>query len=312
MMVAVRAPRNASTSGERPVIDRLDDCTRHRPSTPIEQCVNLAVAGTGSSSLLAKMTTMLEARTGRSRNEANLSRSQGRNLTAMNGSREFPFWLHHDHSWTVAAITREFGTKPCFVMTLRDPLERLSSGFRYEAMYVDPNKWGRGGKPRLTQPQFGGLGRFVALVRNGSRLATRFVRQSKNKISGPTDGSYFMKTYESYLRGVRCSLSEVHFLCTPTLDHDWDSLVVNVFNLPHLVGNSSQAAAREMDRKAKEQNRSSNHWHKWKSRRVQKNELQSDVTDEMAHWVRHVMLREDMQLYERVCLNVTTGSTSLS
>ena len=82
-----------------------EGCSRHRSGTHISECAHIAPAGTGTGSLSAAL-----------------------HLTARDDKRRrAPLYLAHDHNKQISSVP----SSRCFVMTLRDPAERLMSGFRH-------------------------------------------------------------------------------------------------------------------------------------------------------------------------------------
>ena len=72
----------------------------------------------------------------------------------------------------------------CFLMSLRDPAERVASGFRYELM--NPS----GGHPRLTR--FGNATHFVRLLRVRNPAALKLLARSRRKTVPGDEGSFFL------------------------------------------------------------------------------------------------------------------------
>ena len=72
-------------------------CHDHRSATLLEDCINLSPAGTGTHFLYQSLKRVVKAGDNR---------------------------VRHDHLRTVASAEKEIGPVKCFIMTLRDPLER--------------------------------------------------------------------------------------------------------------------------------------------------------------------------------------------
>lgn len=107
---------------------------------------------------------------------------------------------------------------PCFVITLREPAERLSSGVRYELLVP------RGGRPRITT--FGTAANFVDALQAHAPRARRLFNLSIDKQDPASDGSFFLTSLCSYLRRVPPQ-KPIFFMCTSRLDSDLKLLMRN-------------------------------------------------------------------------------------
>lgn len=162
--------------------------------TPLERCVNLVPAGTGSDYLYLQLFQLTTA-------------------------------AHHDHFRTITQLRKRWNAS-CFVVTLRDPLERIESGFRFEMSQQ------RLGSKTHWHPllQFGSISRWIAAYKTPSdrqhKRAHGVIEYSANKTNSNSVGSHFLMSQLRYLRGLDCSRGdELHVLCTRTLEADWEALV---------------------------------------------------------------------------------------
>ena len=201
----------------------------HRNSTQLTDCQLLAPAGTGSSFVDA---TLRQAMAPLLRRLCSVSYAE---IPAYKNAS-----MHRkDHMATIEVWARRWDPR-CFLMTLRDPVERLESGFCFEMRnYKDM-------MPRMMHWET--LQALVHSIRNTSdkrhASAIKFVRQSKYKrnVGGP--GSNFMQPQIGYLRGVDCLYHEVHFLCTKTVSTDVSALLRDTFGVHadvHLIPNNRSA-----------------------------------------------------------------------
>ena len=147
-------------------------------SSAVNMCVNLAPAGTGTTTLSQLM-------------------------------KRVSHHAHHDHTFGL-------GQQPpagCLVVTLRDPVERLTSGwkFRWRQALAHRRKFGYAG-----HSTFRG---FLQVARNvsegglcdqpgGSKVARKLA-------------DWFGVSVVDYLINLNCSMHEVHYICTDQLQRDW-------------------------------------------------------------------------------------------
>ena len=75
----------------------------------IQQCMNLAPAGTGTSTLRDTLF-------------------------------QYSNYTHHEHKWKIRNALRKHPELKCFIMTVREPASRLSSLLRYRAMNSNDNQ----------------------------------------------------------------------------------------------------------------------------------------------------------------------------
>ena len=178
-------------------------CTAHRPSLRLAACSNLAPAGTGTTSLAHAL-----MHTGN-----NSQINQGSRALRLNTSKIS--LVHHDHNLFIPSLSLRPGGGSCFIMTLRDPVERLKSGLAYGGFGVPLKGVGYS------------LSNFVSALRSGQ--ARSFYENSVQRgMAGlplhPPRTSNFLVPQIAYLRGLNCSHTEIHFICTCALAADWSSL----------------------------------------------------------------------------------------
>ena len=193
-----------SYAGDRCPMDwrrlQSESCSHHRSGTHISECAQLVPAGTGTASLNA-----------------------GLRLTGRGAQRDSmsPLQLAHDHNKQIPSVPNSH----CFIMTLRDPAERLMSGFRH------------GGWPW----PFWNFSIFVGALRSGVKSSppdpleltqssartlfnTSVSRAMKGDKLHPPRTSFFLIPQIAYLRGLNCSHAEMHVLCTCALKSEWAKL----------------------------------------------------------------------------------------
>lgn len=194
----------------------IGSCRRHsRHSTPLDlsRCANLVPAGTGSESLRAAM------------------------LDAAPHSK----LITHDHSLRAEHVRNLTGGNMvrCFVISLRDPADRLSSGFRWEGNMPAFVWWSR----TLVDPGLGdtqrSAGRFVDALRDSahddhayasaqydhSALRTLMSRPTGSHaalVQPPGSGSLFLVSQLDHLRGIDCGRGDVlRVVCTERFAESW-------------------------------------------------------------------------------------------
>ena len=149
-------------------------------SSAVNMCVNLAPAGTGT-----------------------------RTLSQLMQRVSLSHHAHHDHHFGL-------GRQPsasCLVITLRDPVERLTSGWKF--------RWTQAGHPgrRVGYARLSTFRGFLQVARNvsegglcdqpgGSKVARKMA-------------DWFGISVVDYLTNLNCSTHEVHYICTDQLQHDW-------------------------------------------------------------------------------------------
>ena len=225
----------------------------------LSACMNLAPAGTGSQSL----------------SDA---------LTAATGGGQW----HHDHFRRIGAASAREAAR-CFIVTIRDPAERLASGFHYL------NRFWRG--PTLVKTSAD----FVAAARDPGHAAHAEVIQFYSESvawpkpvsfrieswdalttcarPGPLrlgDLCFFLTSQLDFLRGFRPAVDELHAVCTEEFDADWNALMQH-FGLPSLPVTHRHA------------------WNDGKRRRL------ADVRAEDAAFVRECLYPWDVRLHRELC-----------
>eukprot|EP00966_Prymnesium_polylepis_P148260 3424971-Prymnesium_polylepis.1 len=210
---------------------RMQVCAQRRAEVTLNECQNLAPAGTGTKSLKKAL----------------------ENATARK-------WKHFH--WMRLVPSKP---APCAIMTLRDPVERLESAFRYELN--SSNKHASAHSPFTMRGVAPSLREFVEAIRNHShprhKAALSLYRRSAY-LPGAFLGEWtsssqlldnFLVSTINYLRGLDCQKTEVHFVCTNRFDTQWRSLlrsfgyqhppsVPHLNNRSALVPSSVSAAAR--------------------------------------------------------------------
>lgn len=176
----------------------------------LRECVNLIPAGTGTQSLV----DLLQRAT---------------NTT----------WFH-DHDLRV----ENHASVPCFVMTIRDPVARLESGFLWDVMMAGEMSkiFNRGQKGSVAH-----LRDWLAALRDpGSRAYPSVMRNYFSSVSSPTaqvwqlgvgqtGGSNFLVSQVDPLRFWSPERHELHFVCTERFDEDFAALLKR-FGLPSGAG----------------------------------------------------------------------------
>ena len=280
----------------------------------MENCTTLAPAGTGSTTMALMMSAMLENRTGWSgfdymspaagsfedylpvmRNfTTKATRHTNATVTWTVPFQYAPFAVSHQHGFSIETIERSrLRPTRCFVMSVRDPLERLLSGFRYEEQTAFT-----GGRPLLCRATFFNAPNLIAMAKRGNRQALGFIALSRNKKHVGDDGSFFLKRYDGYLKGANCSRHEVHFLCTRTMNVGWAKLV-RTFGLMPL-----NTSATHVNNRSGTQTKRTPYVDYRYAEYKRKGLLYSNATTvsaEDAAWVRAHMLADDMDFYRRAC-----------
>ena len=192
----------------------------HRPAPPsLAACANLAPAGTAS-------TTIFE-------------------MLLAAGSR----LAHHRHSIRARHLQRQNNgvAPPCLVMSLRDPAQRLRSGFAWEfqahslrecrrmtvdfvcpmlRLAVNASDFVRA----FVSPEHPAHSSVVDMHR---RSITRPRQVKWGDVDAVVGGSNFLIAQSDYLRSISCASSSVHYVCAENLVADWRKL------LPPTIGVSA-------------------------------------------------------------------------
>ena len=238
-------------------------------ATNLSECMNLAPAGTGSQSLSDAL------------------------MTATGGGH----W-HHDHFRRIETASAIEAAR-CFIVTIRDPAERLASGFRYL------NRFWRG--PTLVKT----LADFVAAARDPAHAAhAEVIRFYLESVAWPKPVSFRIESWDAlttcsrpgplrlgdlcffltsqldFLRGFRPAIDELHAVCTEEFDADWDALMQH-FELPSLPVTHRHA------------------WNGGKRRPL------ADVHADDAAFVRECLYPWDVKLHRDLCRERTRHSVDM-
>ena len=283
---------------------------QHHSTTHLSDCANLAPAGTGSSSLVALLKKQTE--------------TAGR--------------AHHLHSARInhlaglphngASNTHRRHQASCFLLTVRDPVDRLLTAFSWQTLnkgaLVAPwssvvgsartkltgiNEWLTHFR-NISSPLHRGLrDRYMKSLRNLSRGLERdpltgarrhptpFYQQA-NTILG---GDHFLVPQVDYLVGLhalaRARSVELHVLCTHRLEADWRA-VVDLFRsgetnttLTEWETRSESGSSGHAARNRLNAKRNSS----WNVR------TSFEVSVEMREFVRACMYPEDVHLHRLIC-----------
>ena len=203
---------------QRPRFDMTDaDVARmsqHRSGVALSKCINLSPAGTGTTSLWHALRAVREE-------------SEKPPQTTIP--------LIHSHQ-----LRAENVNASCFVVTVRDPSQRLVTGFAWEQAFAStpagralipasrlvtkptpsPEEWVRAAQS--------GTPNVVMLYNRSSTPDLQRWESRTDAIGGHRllNGNIFLVPAASYVSGVLgVTAVEVHFLCTNRLEHDWQALV---------------------------------------------------------------------------------------
>lgn len=183
--------------------------TRRMPSKHrrnLSDCVNLAPAGAATQSLYEQL------------------------LLAAPENR---FW-HHSHAFRIGG--RGHRNISCYILTLRDPADRLVSGYRWDVAANGPHEL----QNLFRLPNASALptvSDFVAAFRNRSSAAYASVmRNYWSSVAWPTadrfglnlgftGGNNFLVSQLDYLRGYMPSWMELHVVCTERFSEDVSALL---------------------------------------------------------------------------------------
>ena len=237
----------------------LTQCRRHREATPLSHCVHLSNPATGSTSLATAFLHLQPLQNLTFPNDVTRRRTEIFN----SGAGKAGFDLMQTHAFDVASLQSYLQRKrlpkaTCFVISLRDPASRLLSAFRDSFVHGERliNSLGRNRTnrtaafiveklrhpydypewlmPVATPPPGTSAADVTAprMMRNASGTAFLYANSAGRPrwmynwhYPGPLGGSMFMTSQLSYLRGIDCSRTEVHFLCQEKYDADWRELL---------------------------------------------------------------------------------------
>ena len=188
-------------------------------------CMNLAPPGTGTVAL-AEM----------------LRRTWGCSNWLCGDRMEEGARLHHDHTFRLNFTMTSWDEKslpPCLIMTVRDPVARLQSGWRLRLqrsrltggfyLHNDP---ATELKNTTAAPSIPKLSDFVDAFRNSSHPFHDAVQRAYfNSVWLPNprfynllvnDGDPFLISQRDYLRGIDCAREALYLLCTERLETEYD------------------------------------------------------------------------------------------
>ena len=198
----------------------LSQCARHRSDTRLRECVHLSNPGTGS---LTLSTLVHDEPALRQYYESERGLDQ-------KGVRHLPMHSHAFGPVEYREIMKELNLPPpkCYIMTVRDPVIRLQSGFRDDVRM----------KGRLTRilgvpVRYANISMLVSRLRDKDDFLAEFYQSSAKAVYenqyrngyGPINGSPFLIPQQRYLRGLDCLTEELRLLCTERLASDWDELL---------------------------------------------------------------------------------------
>ena len=180
-------------------------------STTLLACALLLPAGTGTQSLHDFMETMLGTSARRSLPERSLHPTNVHHL-------------HHVRMTALMSAPRTEGKPKCFIMSVRDPVARLKSGFAFLK-----KGWGPGLNKQVALPSNAArtYSGFIAAMRDPENADHRFAQGLYwSSVSKPTQaqplhwdsvlgGHNFLVSQLDYLRGwkAHCRSGELHFMC---------------------------------------------------------------------------------------------------
>ena len=191
--------------------DELRSCRVRVNSTTLLACALLLPAGTGTQSLHDFMETMLGTSARRSLPERSLHPTNVHHL-------------HHVRMTALMSAPRTEGKPKCFIMSVRDPVARLKSGFAFLK-----KGWGPGlnNQVALSSNAARTYSGFIAAMRDPENADHRFAQGLYwSSVSKPTQaqplhwdsvlgGHNFLVSQLDYLRGwkAHCRSGELHFMC---------------------------------------------------------------------------------------------------
>lgn len=190
------------------------------PSQALRRCVNLAPAATGTGSLTKALSLLRFAYL------AKEASSPGVEPVVA----AYRFRAHHNHDLRPANVKsyiwEDSGTR-CFILTLRDPAERLESAMRHDVLNKHPRLGCSVGNAHCLQHWTAGrpLSTWIRSLANVSDPGHR-AAMTRWHSSRLLSELYFLRSQTEFLVKLECAVpTDVHVLCTQTLDSDWDQLV---------------------------------------------------------------------------------------
>lgn len=290
-----------------------ESCLERRVES-LASCMNLAPAGTGTTSLFRHLLRV-----------HNLSVE--RDLRRPPPSRDAAPWVHHNHSIRADSSLFSNGSRPapCLLITLRDPVERLQSGWRYlqlpSARLAGGTNRAAGsrqplerptsrapsrpnlssaqrptataGRPSLrpgarhaqAQPRSGryawtrNLSSFVSALRDAAHPSHAEARlHYANRLAHRAPNPYLIRQRD-YVQAADCAVQELHVICTDQFDRDWNALARS-FGAHELIDAKIHSNARS---------------------RLERGTAEFALAPDEAAYVREVLYPEDTQLYARFC-----------
>ena len=182
---------------------------------PLHLCSNLAPAGAGSQSITDALAALQTAVLGR-------------------GSPS----THHNHFIRYPDLVRlnKGQPPPCVVVPIRDPVDRLASGIRFDVKTCRAGKCPMhtplhqltDGQPLSALPAriFNSSSRGHAVAMTALRVSKNNPRRLNGRFSVPAHpGNLFLINQLDYLRGLDCSATQLYYVCTERLSADWSALL---------------------------------------------------------------------------------------
>ena len=189
----------------------LAKCSKHRSGVNVRQCANLAVPSAGSSTLHNALAAAAHV-------PVDKVPRQG--------------IVHHSHAWRAPDLP----SAHCFMMTLRDPVERIESAYRQEMLHRNSFFFHMYSESRRTTT----IDLFIEALTTASHSAHTRLQSMWNASMGPRPnyqslsgnwsdfmvfgGNGYMVPQADYLRGIDCDHTEFHMLCLPDFVSEWSQL----------------------------------------------------------------------------------------
>lgn len=174
--------------------DALKKCSKHHAKNNLLDCVNIAPAGSGTQSL----SDALRAQ------QVPECPPLGKLKPAGAGGHHG--CVHHSHVGFSAMTARQMGAK-CVIMTFRDAVGRIESGWRWQMLSKEKKD-------------------FDEKHRKGTLDINAMIEQSVRESHLPTRAASFSFLQARYLAGLSAEMCaaeqfEVHLLCTEDLDNEF-------------------------------------------------------------------------------------------
>ena len=196
-------------------LDVLRQCARHHVQNKISDCANIAPAGTGTVAVSEALRPYLPDCTAfRPKSRFGQIRAQATpGLEARNAARGGGAGcVHHRHADFNAMTARQLGAK-CVIMSVRDVVDRIASGYRWQLLE-------RREKTAAVERKRGvealNVNRYVTARLDGGRRPLGEAGRA---------GKFFSYAHVKYLHGLSAELCakeafEVHLLCTEHLTEE--------------------------------------------------------------------------------------------